>query len=291
MAKRTISFADYEEPTWEEYTGEDPPAGKWFNAALTKVKFLKEDDQLMFIFEITEGDFKGWGKSIYAPFEGERKFAMHQTLKAVQGGKMTDVTVDWENEKAVAAWVAKQKPVKLKTREYNNSILIAKVAPLLEGLPSEKPATKASPLAAEPEPVEDDAPVEDYSEEELAEMETAELEEILAEEFEVAKDSDEWPELTARQKRADKDGSKYKDALIEAILTEQESDEGDDPAEGDDVEEGDEGFEDGFNEDADEEPEPEPEPAPRARRSRAAAAPAKAAPAPAKATTTRRRRA
>ena len=272
MAKRTISFSDYEEPTWEEYSGEDPPPNKWFPAELKKVKYLKEDDQLQFIFEITDGDYKGWGKSIYAPFEGERKFAMHQTLKALQGGKMNDVTLDWENEKLVAAWVTKQKPVKLKTREYNGNILVAKVAPVLEGLPGGK---AASPKAEAELPGDTDAgdePVEDYTEDEMSEMETAELEEILQEEFEA-----ELPELTARQKRADKDGSKYKEALIDAILGEQEAD-------GEDGEDGD--FEDGFDDDP--EPEPEPEPEPRTRRSRTAKA--ESAPAAKPTTSTRRRR-
>lgn len=289
MAKRVISFSDYQEPTWEEYTGEDPPANKWFNAELKKVIFLKDDDQLQFIFEITEGDFAGWGKSIYAPFEGERKFAMHQTIKAIQGGKMADVALDWENEKAVAAWVAKAKPVKLKTREYNNNILIAKVAPLLElaTSPAKSAGAPKAELSPDPEVVADDEPIEDYSEEELAEMEVADLEEILSEEFELPKDDEDFPAKGSGRGAA----AKYKKALVEAILAEQEN--GDDEDEDGEDEEGseeDEEFEDGFEADEEEE-EPEPEPAPRTRRSRAAKpAPAKAATPAAKPATTRRRR-
>lgn len=279
MAKRTISFSDYEAPTWEEYTGEDPPAGKWFQAALTKVKFLKEDDQLQFIFEITDGDYAGWGRSIYAPFEGERKFAMHQTLKALQGGATKDVTVDWENDKLVAAWVARQKPVKIKTREYNGNILIAKAAPLLEGLPGTKGTPKAeAELPGDTDAGDDAEAIDDYTAEELGEMEVAELEEILAEEFELAKDDDDFPKKSKR----DRTGAKYKADLIEAILDEQEGEDSD----GEDPSEAEDDFQDGFEEDP--EPEPEPEPAPRTRRSRAA----KAEPAPAAkpATSTRRRR-
>jgi hypothetical protein len=283
MAKRTISMADYEEPTWEEYTGEDPPPNKWFNAKCTKVKYLDEDngnpEQLMFVFEITDGDYAGWGRGLYAPFEGEQKWKMQKTLIALQGGLKKDVTVDWENERACAAFVAKCKPVKLKTREYNDRIYVDKVAPMLEvagGAEAKKSAPKTAP-ASEPEEA---AAEEDYTAEELGEMDISELEEILTEEFEVPEE--EMPEKPTR----DRTGAKYKKALIEAILEEQE---GEDP-DGENPE-GDPEFEDGFDDgDPEPEPEPEPEPAPTTRRRRgAAAAPAKATP-PAKATTTRRRR-
>lgn len=281
MAKRTISFNDYEEPTWEEYTGEDPPPNKWFNAKLTKVSYKEEDDQLQFILEITDGDYAGWGRGWYAPFDGELKWKMHQVLKALQGGKTTDVSVDWENDKAVAAWIAKQRPVKIKTREYNDRISINKVAPLLEAVPttgaSKTAAKKEAELPGDVDAGDTDEAIEDYSEEELSEMEIAELEEILVEEFEVPKDDEDFPKKSAR----DRSGAKYKKALVDLILEVQ--------SEGDD-EEGGEDFQDGFEEgdDPEPEPEPEPEPAPRARRSRAAAA--KPAPAKAAATTTRRRR-
>lgn len=284
MAKRTISFSDYEEPTWEEYTGPEPPANQWFTAQCTRVKYLEEDDQLMFVFEITEGDYKGWGKGWYAPFEGDLKWKMHQVLKALQGGATKDVTVDWENEKAVAAWLKKQHSVRIKTREYNDRISINKVSPLLEVVP-------AAPKAVEPQVEDSDEEnggEEDYTEAELAELSVEDLEEILAEEFEVPED--EMPEKPAR----DRTGAKYKKVLIEAILEEQDG--GDEDDEGDDEpgnpDGGDEEFDDGFEEDDDQpEPEPEPEPAPTRRRrgAAAAAAPAKKA-APAKAAPAARRR-
>jgi hypothetical protein len=285
MAKRTISFKDYQEPTWEDYTGEDPPVGKWFNAVAKKAKYLEEDDQLQIIFEINDGDYKGWGRGMYLPLDpGDNVYWKTQaTIKAVQGGVAKDVTVDFENQKALDAWVAKLKPVKLKTEEYNDKVRIAKVAPMLASVPDKAAAKKEAELPDEVDA--GDEPIEDYTAEELADMEVAELEEILSEEFELPKDDDDFP----KKSRRDRDGSKYKAELIEAILAEQESDdEGGDDEGGEDQEE----FEDGFDEggDADEEPEPEPEPAKPARRSRATkATPAKAA-APVKATTTTRRR-
>lgn len=285
MAKRVIDFGNYEEPTWEEYTGEDPPPNKWFNATAKNIAYMKEDDQLRVIFEITDGDFAGWGRGFYVPLDTDSDvyWKTHQLFKALQGGKTTNVAIDPDNQKSLDAFLAKAKPVKIKTREYNSSISINKVAPLLEAVPTTKAKATTAPTPAEPDDAEGDEPIEDYTAEELEEMETSELEEILTEEFEA--------DLPAKPAR-DRTGSKYKKALVDAILEEQEADE-DEDGEGDAEEDGDD-FEDGFEEGDDdgEEPEPEPEPAPRARRSRTAtkAAPAKAAPAKAAATTTRRRR-
>jgi hypothetical protein len=287
MAKRTITFDGYEEPTWEEYTGEDPPIGKWFPAKAVKAKYLEEDDQLQIIFEVTEGDYAGWGRGMYLPLDQEnsRYWVTQSTIKAVQGGVTRDLSVDFENQKALDAWVAKMKPVKVKTGEYKDRIRIDKVAAMLEGLPGgkatpAKAAKAAATSAPEPEPEEDAGEdFEDYTEAELNEMEIAELEEILQKEFE--------EELPKKPRRGG--DAKYKEVVIDAILEAQEGDE-DDEDESDAEDDSDE-FEDGFDEgeaEAEEpEPEPEPEPAPRARRSRAAA-PAKAA--PAKATTSTRRR-
>lgn len=280
MAKRTVSFSDYEEPTWEEYTGEDPPPNKWFNAKATRLRYDKEEDQLVCIFEITDGDYAGWGRGWYAPFEGEQKWKIHVLMKALQGGATKDVTLDWENEKAVAAWLAKAKPVKIKTREYNDRISLNRLAPMLEAVPTGKAAPKAeAELPGDTDAGDDEAVDDDYTAEELAEMEVGDLEEILVEEFDLPKDDDDFP----KKSRRDRTGAKYKEDLIEAILAEQEADDDED---GDAEGEGDQ-FEDGFDQDAEPEPEPEPEPAPRTRRSRGAAA---ATPPPAKATTSTRRR-
>lgn len=280
MAKRTISFKDYEEPTWEEYTGEDPPIGKWFPGKAVRAKYLEEDDQVQIIFEITEGDYAGWGRGLYLPLDPSDSvyWKTQQTIKALQGGVAKDVAVDFENQKSLDLWLSKMKPVKMKIGEYKERVRVDKVAPLLEAVPAKKATGSKAAPAPEPEP-EDDEPIEDYTAEELGEMEASELEEILTEEFELAKDDEDFP----KKSRRDRDGSKYKADLIEAILAEQESDEDEDE---DDGEDGD--FEDGFEEDP--EPEPEPEPEKPARRSRATKAdPVKAAPAKATASTRRRR--
>jgi hypothetical protein len=285
MAKRTISFGDYEEPTWEEYTGPPPPPNQWFTASCTRVKYLEDDDQLLFIFEITEGDFKGWGKGWYAPFEGDLKWKMHQVLRALQGGLTKDVTVDWENEKQVTAWLAKQKPVRIKTREYNDNISINKVSPLLEAV-----GTPKASAATEPELDQEEGPEEDYTSEELADMSVEDLEEILTEEFEFGEE--DMPEK-ARGRGA---AAKYKAALVEAILEEQAGgDDNQDAVEEAAAEEEDEEFDDGFEDEEEADEEPEPEPVAAKTRRRAGGAPvvrktaAKAA-APAKATPPTRRR-
>lgn len=298
MAKRTVTFDDYKEPTWEQYTGEEPPANRWFTAVVKRASYDKEEDQMVFIAEISEGDFKGWGRGWYAPFDGNLKWKMHEIIRALTG-KTASVSLDWENETAVANWLKKAKPFRLRTEDYNDKIKIKTVAPLLAAVPGTGTAAPAPGPAPDAEPEAAEEPLEDYTEEELNAIETVEeLEQILTDEFDFA--DEDLPELPARAAARDKDGSKYRALLIETILAEQEGDpesDADGDTDGDvDAAEGD--FDDGFADDADDngteaDPEPDPEPAKPARRTRATkAAPAKAAPAKAAAApaTTRRRR-
>lgn len=284
MAKRTVSFDDYKEPTWEQYTGEEPPPNRWFTAVAKRGWYDSEAEQMVFICEIAEGDFKGWGKGWYAPFEGSLKWKLQEFIRAVTG-KTQAVSLDWENEKAVENWLKKAKPFRIRTEEYKDRISIRTMSPLLSAVPA---GTDAPDVAPEPEVSDGDD--EPYTEAELLEMSAEDLEGILIEDFEVPEE-----ELPAKPRR-DPKGSKYIAALAEAILEEQEAEGDDDPA----PEEGEDGFDDGFDDaddngtEADPEPEPEPDPTPAARGRRTAAragraAPAKATPA-APATTTRRRR-
>lgn len=302
MAKRTVDFSDYQEQTWEEYTGEEPPANRWFTGVVKKGVYRKDDDQMMFIVEIADetSPYNGWGKGVFCDFAGERKFIIQELLKALQGGKTKPVSLDWENEAQVNAWLAKQRPIKFKTREYNGDIKIGKTRALLEAVPNGVNAPAPAPgVAAPAEPEADGDDVEDYTEEELADMEAAELVEILVKEFEVPEE--DLPKEPAKPRR-DPDGSKYKalletyqDDLIDAILAEQDPEgegEGDGDTPDDDPEGDDPEFQDGFDdgEAADPEPDPEPEPAKPARRSRATKAAPAAEPAPAATTRTRRSR-
>lgn len=289
MVKRKISFGNYKEQEWDEYTGDDPRPGMWLNAVCNRAKYDEAEDQVVFYLTVVDHpDFSGWTRGWYADLDedSERYWKTHEIIRALQGGSTKDVEVDFENERALAAWLKKCKKIRLQTQDYNDKITIRKVRPLMEAVeggksPAKATGAKAAPKAApapEPEPEDDD--LEPYTEAELQELEVDELEEILKDEFEVPED--EMPEMTARQKRADKDGSKYKALLIETILEEQEKEEG----EGEGEPEGQDGeFDEGFADDP--EPEPEPEPAPRARRSRAAAAKTEPEPAP---TRTRRSR-
>jgi hypothetical protein len=286
MAKRTVSFGDYTPPSYQEYTGDPPPAGRWFDGRAVRAKYLEEDDQVRFIIEIEDGDYAGWGKGWYAPFEGNMKWKMQEILRAIQGIEK-DVTLDWDSEAAVAAFLKKGKTFKFLTEEYGGDIKIKTVRPMLQGVPT-KGAASPAPSPQDVAPEADDEPVEPYTEEELEALSVDDLLEILADEFEV--EDDEMPEKPKR----DRDGSKYKALLVDAILDEQDGDEGSPETDGTAVDpdpaEEDADFEDGFEEDPEPEPEPEPAPARRARKaSPAKAAPAKAAPAKAAATTRRRR--
>lgn len=277
MAKRKVTFDDYEGQQFEDYTGEDPKVGAWYTGEVVRIKDDDEQDQLIFFVQIVDHpDYEGWTRGYYGPFEGNQKWKLQDMLKALQGGQEKAVELDWANEKAVALWLKKTKRFRFQVGEYNEKLQVRKVRTLLNAVGATK-ATSAKATAA-PAPAEpDEEEVEDYTQEELEALTDDELEAILQDEFEFS--DDELPELTPRQKRADKDGSKYKAALVEAILAEQEpeedeaeSDEADTDANADDPE-----FEDGFDDGSD--PEPEPEPPARTRRTRAAAAPAKAAPA------------
>ena len=284
VTKITIDFDDYEGREYEEYQGEDPRPGTWLNAEVVRATHQEDDEQISFVCKVVDHpDYEGWTRIWYANYSGDRKWKAQEMIRALTGQEKP-VTLDWDNEKAVAAFLKKARKIRIQTGEYNDRINIRKVRPLLNAVPGTGTAKAAPPKAApapEPEPVEEE--LSDYTAEELEEMDTSELEEIVTEEFE-----GELPKKPAR----DRTGSKYKEALVDAILELQGEDEEEteSEAEGDSEEEE---FEDGFedagdaDEEEEEEEEPEPEPAPRARRSRATAA--KAAPAPAKATTRRRR--
>lgn len=287
MAKRQITFDDYEGDQYDEYMGEDPRVGVWYTGEVVRGRYDEPKDQMIwFIRLVDHPDYEGWVKGFYAPFDGGGKFKSQDFAKAIQGGQQKPLAFDPEVEAQVGAIVKKAKRIKFKTGDYNDRITIEKIRPLIQGVGGTK--TPGPGPSAEAElPGDTDAgdePVEDYTEGELAELSVEELVEIATEEFEVPAD-----EMPVKGKR-DRSGAAYKKALVDLILDEQDGDEGDDEAEGESTEPADDEFEDGFDEGEATEPEPEPAPAPRARRSRAAAAaPAKAAPAAAPATTRRRR--
>lgn len=275
MAKRKVTFDDYEGQQFEDYTGEDPKVGAWYTGEVVRIKDDDEQDQLIFFVQIVDHpDYEGWTRGYYGPFEGNQKWKLQDMLKALQGGQEKAVELDWANEKAVALWLKKTKRFRFQIGEYNEKLQVRKVRTLLNAVGATK-ATSAKATAA-PAPAEpDEEEVEDYTQEELEALTADELVAILTDEFEFGDE-----DMPVKSKR-DRTGAKYKKELVEAILEEQEpaedegeGDEGDSDADADDPE-----FEDGFDDGSDPEPEPEPEPPARTRRTRAAAAPAKAAPA------------
>jgi hypothetical protein len=271
VAKRTIGFENYKEREFEEYQGEDPRPGTWLNATVNRAKYLPEDDQVVFYCTVVDHpDYAGWTRGVYCPLEPDDSvFFRTQDMIIALTGKKAAVTVDWENETALANWLKRAKKIKIKVGEYNDKANIRSTRPLLEsvatGAGAKPQATKAAPATAVAEPEPDDEALEDYTEDELGELEISELEEILTGEFEV--------ELPAKPRR-DPKGEKYTDALIDAILEAQDEDAEDPAAEegaADTTEGDDQEFQDGFEEDP--EPDPAPEPAkPAVRRSRAKAA-------------------
>jgi hypothetical protein len=283
VAKRTIGFDDYEGDQYDEYTGEDPRIGSWYTGEVVKGKYDEDKDQMIWFIKLVDHpDYEGWVKGFYAPFDGGGKFKSQDFARAIQGGQKKPLSFDPEVEAQIATIVKKAPRIKFRTGDYNDRVTIEKVRALLEAVGSGKTtSTKAAAVEAAPDP-NDDEELEDYTEEELLALSPDELEQILAEEFEFA--DEDIPELTARQAKLDKDGSKLKKLLADAIL-EAQAEDADDPDAEDGAADGE--FSDGFEED----PAPEPEPAkPAARRSRAKAAAPAAEPEPAPTTRTRRAR-
>jgi hypothetical protein len=273
--KTVIDFEDYEEPTWEEYTGDEPRPG-WYDFVLDKVGYVNEEDEtIRWIFTIDEEPYKGWAGMIFADM-GNRKWLMQQVVYAITGQKKA-LSVDFENDKDVAALVKKALRVrgKVESRTFNDEtrISLRKVRPI-DG-DAAKPAgrssrAKAADVAPEPEPEpaaeENNEP---YTKEELDAMSIEDLTAILGE--------DMGQDVPTKGRRESEDA--YGGKLADLILAAQEAEAGDNA---DDFGEGEAAFEEPAAD-----PEPEPEPAPARRRRGAAAAPAKAA---APAATTRRRR-
>jgi hypothetical protein len=285
VVKRTIGFENYKDREFEEYQGEDPPANTWLTAECNRAKYLPEDDQLVFYCTVIDHpDYTGWTRGVYCDLDSDSNmFWKTQDMIISLLGKKQAVTVDWENDAAVAAFLKKAKKFKVKTEEYNDRIKIRSTRPLLESVTTgaKSGPAKAAPARPEAELPGDvdagDEELEDYTEEELGELEISELEEILKGEFEV--------DLPAKPRR-DPKGEKYTDALIDAILEAQDEDATNPDAEDGAADEGDDPeFADGFEED------PDPEPAKPARRSRAKAAAPAAEPEPAAAPAARTRRA
>lgn len=290
MAKRTIGFENYKEREFQEYTGEDPAPNIWLTAECNRAKYLADDDQVVFYATVVDHpDYAGWTRGVYCDLDPDSNmFWKTQDMIIALLGKKQAVTVDWENDAAVATFLKKCKKFKIKTEDYNDRIKIRSTRPLLESVAT---GTKTNPAPAKsnPEPEPEDAgdeELEDYTEEELEALTNEALEEILTEEFEFSEE--DLPGLTARQAKLDKDGSKLKAKLIEAILEAQAEDADDPDAEDGAADDGE--FSDGFEEDPDPEEESKPEPAKPVRRSRAATKAAAPAAEPAPAARTRRTR-
>jgi hypothetical protein len=272
--KVVIDFEDYEEPTWEEYTGDEPRPG-WYDFVLEKVGYVNEDDETVrWIFTIDEEPYKGWAGMIFADM-GNRKWLMQQVVYAITGQKKA-LSVDFENDKDVAALVKKSLRVrgKVETRTFNDEtrLSLRKVRPI-DGdaaKPAGRSRAKATDVAPEPAPEptaeENDEP---YTKDELDQMSIDDLKAILGEDME--------QDVPAKGRRDSEEA--YAAKLADLILAVQEAEAGNSDN-ADDFGEGDAAFEEPAA-------EPEPEPAPARRRRGAAPAAAKAA---APATTTRRRR-
>ena len=86
MGKWDVDFDDYEEKSGSGYDGEVPKKGVYTGELVKFAEHTSSDDSLVWVFEITEGDYKGWRGWVYSNMSSA-KWKTQQIVKAISGGK------------------------------------------------------------------------------------------------------------------------------------------------------------------------------------------------------------
>jgi hypothetical protein len=88
MGKYDVDFDDYEEKEGSGYDGEVPKKGTYTAELVSFAEHQSSEgnDGLEWIFEITEGDYKGWRGWVYSNMDSA-KWKTQQIVKAINGGK------------------------------------------------------------------------------------------------------------------------------------------------------------------------------------------------------------
>lgn len=117
MGKYDVDFDDYEEKEGG-YDGPVPKRGTYPAVLVSCKEHTSSDTAIEWIFEITEGDYKGWRGWLYSDMENA-KWKTQQIVKALQGGdekKMTIDPVENSGDGTKSKTVKKANPVKIRTR-------------------------------------------------------------------------------------------------------------------------------------------------------------------------------
>lgn len=115
-----VDFDDYDEKEGSSYDGPLPKKGTYPAALVSFAEHTSSggNDGLVWIFDITEGDYKGWRGWVYSNMD-TAKWKTQQITKAIQGGEEKKLTLRpaaKESEGADSPTVKIAKPVKIGIR-------------------------------------------------------------------------------------------------------------------------------------------------------------------------------
>lgn len=151
MGKWDVDYDDYEEKEGTGYDGPVPKRGIYTGSLISLAEHTSSDSSLEWIFEITEGDFKGWRGWVYSDMDNA-KWKTQQIGKAIQGGKEEKIKLAPAKEKnkgSESKTVKAAKPVRLQlareTYEDEPRAKIRRVLPMdIEGKAAKKAKKKKS---------------------------------------------------------------------------------------------------------------------------------------------------
>lgn len=118
MGKWDVDFDDYEEKEQSGYDGEVPKKGTYTGELVSLGEHTSGagNEGLEWIFEITEGDYKGWRGWVYSNMDSA-KWKTQQIVKAISGGAEKAVKLDPgtdQDSKTSNKTVKKAKKVRLR---------------------------------------------------------------------------------------------------------------------------------------------------------------------------------
>jgi hypothetical protein len=124
MGKWDVDFDEYEEKSGSGYEGEVPKKGTYTADLVKLAEHTSSDDALVWVFEITEGDYKGWRGWVYSNMS-TAKWKTQQIVKAISGGqekplKLEPAEKEAEGEKSKTVKKAKSVRIRLTTETYED---------------------------------------------------------------------------------------------------------------------------------------------------------------------------
>ena len=151
-----VDFDGYEEKTGG-YDGPTPKRGTYDAVLVSLNEHTTSSDSLVWQFDITEGDYKGWRGWVYTNMSSA-KWKTQQIVKAIQGGKEEKIVLDpipSDGDGTESKTVKQAVPVRVRViNELFEEETRAKIKTVMPSKDGEKAATKKKKKkkAAEDEP-------------------------------------------------------------------------------------------------------------------------------------------